>query len=148
MESEMRYKTFDRGGLISVFDFLSKFKTTRNSNLVPNGALMWLSPFFIRNSAAIIIKARPRLLHSSNKSLVVALHSYCDIVSYLSDMYATNKFISKAVNDITSCSHLHNATSVSYAKNLCDRLLAAALSLMKSHKRESSSRDFPCRTIR
>lgn len=64
MQEQMRPKSFDPSDSISVFNFLSNFKTTFDRIGLSKTAAVWLFQNFIRNRTTSILNGQTRLRHS------------------------------------------------------------------------------------
>lgn len=84
---------------------------------------MWRFQHFIKDPAKAALAHRVCAPGGEQHQLEGKLTSYCEIVSYLLETYATGDVTAEAETDITSFEQSENMTAIRYAEVLWEKAL-------------------------
>lgn len=124
LQVQMKTNIFDSFDPISIISFLSAFKLACDTNGVHEGAAMWLLHFFMKKPAAAALNSRislPSKSHRRHKE--GTLTTYCEVVNYLLETYATDDVIAETDAEILRFTQPPTKSPTEYAEALWNKAL-------------------------
>lgn len=133
----MRTNTFDSFDPIPIIGYLSTVKCACDTNVIAEGADMWLLAFFTEKLAAAPLNSQIALLSKSRKHCKYGtVAGYSKYISYLLVEFATCDVIAEIDAEILRFRHPSYMTLTEYAETLWIKGLACHLFMMNTSKRE------------
>lgn len=132
MNTQIKTAIFRPSDSISILSFLWNFKTARDSNEIDEGAPMWLFLIFIKEPSRATLAHRMSASIEGNAHREGKLTSYCLLIDYLLEAYATYDVIAETEAEVTNCKQSENMSAVHYTQTLWENALRCGLVYSKS----------------